>query len=165
MAMLHELIQESKNSVPSRQKRMRLQEAINDELTDGAAYDANWYGETIRLWENLYSNICRLQPTSHTERVEKIMWKHDTQATLIKTRSQRMRYDELHQKMLIQGAKGLFSTGVFAALKKSFGMMTNARELSEIALTMTDVCRNELERLRQETKKELKDIGVSEWPD
>ena len=164
MGLLDDLIHESRRNIPSRENRKKLNEAIDIDLNNGFTYDGNCYSDTVRLFENFYNNIFNLYPSYQQDRIEKIMWKHDIKAALIKIRSQRRQYEEFGQKLLGDGVKGLFNTGIFAAVKQSFGTLAKARELSEIPFNMTSACRSELERLHSEIQRELQDIGVYEWP-
>jgi hypothetical protein len=76
MALLQELIEDSKYYVPSRVDRLLLRETILYEMKDGAAYDLHWLKYLIDLLPQLEQNIARHKPVALEDKKEQIMWRH-----------------------------------------------------------------------------------------
>lgn len=77
MAMIQDLIEDSKFYVPLKVERLLLRESMIEELENGAAEDESWREPLLPLLVKLYENINTHKPATIEDKKEQIMWKHD----------------------------------------------------------------------------------------
>lgn len=155
--LLHELIDESRSQIPSKAKRIRMQNNFKEDDYYGAYGDPDICKNTIELLQDLYTKIDNLFPNCQEDRIEKIRWKHDIRISVLNiiiSLEESKSVKRAALKNIVGILFSLFTGGaIHSLLPSDINKLWKTKDLNDIT--------NEI---HAETRKELASIGVYYWP-